>query len=74
MHSSYTTEIYSAIHQIPADTWNALIWHPQASPFIRHAYLLAMENEIKIIKQVLAILPASTSRCHALLSQNTLLW
>ena len=44
MHSSYTTEIYSAIHQIPADTWNALIWHPQASPFIRHEYLLAMEQ------------------------------
>ena len=44
MHSSYTTEIYSAIHQIPGDTWNALIWHPQASPFIRHEYLLAMEQ------------------------------
>lgn len=36
--------IYSTIKDIPANAWNSLITSPEASPFIRHEYLLALEK------------------------------
>ncbi len=52
------TEIYAAIEDIPAGDWNALLIHPEASPFIRHEYLLAMEKSGSVTKKT------GWSPCH----------
>ena len=41
--SLFYTEILESISHIPATEWNQLITDPDASPFIRHEYLEAME-------------------------------
>jgi predicted N-acyltransferase len=37
--------VHASVHAVPAATWDALLaLHPEASPFMRHAYLAAMED------------------------------
>ena len=40
----FKIKIFSSIQEISSKAWNSLITHPDASPFIRHEYLLAMEE------------------------------
>lgn len=40
----YKVKIHSALEEVSRDAWNALITHPNASPFIQYDYLLAMEK------------------------------
>ena len=41
--NDYVTRVHASVHAVPAATWDALLaLHPEASPFMRHAYLAAM--------------------------------
>ncbi len=40
----YKVQLYSAIQDISSQAWNQLLTHADSSPFIRHEYLLAMEQ------------------------------
>ena len=43
--NDYVTRVHASVHAVPAATWDALLaLHPEASPFMRHAYLAAMED------------------------------
>ncbi len=44
IESLFYTEVHESISKIPAIEWNHLITDPDASPFIRHEYLEAMET------------------------------
>ena len=43
--NDYVTRVHASVHAVPAATWDALLaLHPEASPFMHHAYLAAMED------------------------------
>ena len=43
--NDYVTRVHASVHAVPPATWDALLaLHPEASPFMRHAYLAAMED------------------------------
>ena len=42
---NYVTRVYTAPQEVPAQQWDALLnAQPEASPFMRHAYLLALHE------------------------------
>jgi len=43
--NDYVTRVHASVHAVPAAAWDALLaLHPEASPFMRHAYLAALED------------------------------
>ena len=43
--NDYVTRVHASVNAVTAATWDALLaLHPEASPFMRHAYLAAMED------------------------------
>lgn len=61
----YYTEVHHSIRSIPAKDWNQLITHPDASPFIRHEYLLAMEESKS------ACVASGWQPCHFIVKQES---
>jgi len=43
--NDYVTRVHASVHAVPAAAWDALLaLHPEASPFMRYAYLAALED------------------------------